>query len=371
MKRVLLIAPTGEVVHKQNSSGIGSWAIKFVKNFKSDHFEITSIDAMPRFGNKMGYSNLRRILTGLWDLIILAHQVRTILKGQRFDIMHTTTSGSFGSLRDYVLCRICKRKGTKCILHCRYGAIPTIIECGGFNKWSLLLTMKQYDNIWILDRKTEEILKSIPSLNQKIYLIPNGIDVPREYDNSPKKFNNVAFIGNLIPTKGIFELIEAFISMQNKDVTLFIVGGGSPKTERRIAEILDQYKDKNIQIIGPLPNPMAVEFLKSMDILALPTYFPSEAFPISILEAMSLGKLVISTYRAAIPDMLTDADGSKCGLLVGEKNASAIREAIEFCIENAAYANMLCEKAYRKVRNFYSTEIIYNMIETRYASLLS
>ena len=40
--------------------------------------------------------------------------------------------------------------------------------------------------------------------------------------------------------------------------------------------------------------------IKSMDIIALPTYYPSEAFPISILEAMSYGKMVMEIFLSCI-----------------------------------------------------------------------
>ena len=68
--------------------------------------------------------------------------------------------------------------------------------------------------------------------------------------------------------------------------------------------------------------------------IALPTYYPSEAFPISILEAMSRGKMVISCPRAAIKDMLTAVDGKPCGILVREKSVDDIVDAIKWCQEN-------------------------------------
>lgn len=62
--------------------------------------------------------------------------------------------------------------------------------------------------------------------------------------------------------------------------------------------------------------------------MALPTYYPWEAFPISIIEAMSLTRMVISCPRAAVKDMLTDLEGKPCGMLVEPKSTAAIVEAI-------------------------------------------
>lgn len=85
-----------------------------------------------------------------------------------------------------------------------------------------------------------------------------------------------------------------------------------------------------------------------MDIIALPTYYSSEAFPISILEAMSNGCLVLSCPRAAIPDMLTSVGGGKCGLLVEEKSADSIVDAILWAQNNTVEADNLRKKRLRK-----------------------
>ena len=85
--------------------------------------------------------------------------------------------------------------------------------------------------------------------------------------------------------------------------------------------------------------------MHSVDILALPTYYASEAFPISILEAMSLTKMVISCPRAAIKDMLTDLDGNPCGMLVEPKSTDAIINAINWCQTHRKEADLMCQKS--------------------------
>ena len=118
-----------------------------------------------------------------------------------------------------------------------------------------------------------------------------------------------------------------------------------------------------------MPNEQAVEFLKGMDVLVLPTYYESEAFPISILEAMSNGKLVISTPRAAIPDMLTAEDGTRCGILVEEKSVSQLKEAIEWVNAHHDEADSLCRKAYEKAYRSYRTDVVYELYRKYYREL--
>jgi len=93
------------------------------------------------------------------------------------------------------------------------------------------------------------------------------------------------------------------------------------------------------------------------------------ASPISIIEAMSLTKMVISCDRAAIPDMLTALDGSRCGLLVEPKSSDAIKNAIEWCQSHKEEADEMCMKAYQKVVSCYSKEIVYDLYRNQYRTL--
>ena len=63
---------------------------------------------------------------------------------------------------------------------------------------------------------------------------------------------------------------------------------------------------------------------------------------------MSLGKIVISTERAAIKDMLTGKNGNNCGLFVKEKSVDDIVDKIKYCIENHNEAELLMKNAYNK-----------------------
>ena len=119
-----------------------------------------------------------------------------------------------------------------------------------------------------------------------------------------------------------------------------------------------------------MPNPEAVRFMREIDIIALPTYYPSEAFPISILEAMSLTKMVISCPRAAVQDMLTGIDGDPCGILVEPKSVDAIVDAINWCQAHKEEADKMCQDAYKKVQTCYRKDIVYELYKTHYKELM-
>jgi len=365
MNKILLVAPT----LASGNGGIKSWALKFINTFKMDGWELLTVNIAVKRATTKHASFARRIIDGLYDLKEVHKSVRHAIKmNPEIRIMHTTTSGSLGTLRDYVLAKTCKRIGIKTVMHCHYGCITEDIHAKTTGR-ILQKTMSLYDQIWVLDKRSFSTLNNFPSLKEKVYLTPNSIEVPEIADFETKEFKRIAFIGNLIPSKGIFELIEAVLKTKH-EVELFIVGPGTDDTISKIENIAGNELTHRIKIMGKMPNAEAVNFMKTVDIVALPTYYPSEAFPISILEAMSYGKLVISTNRAAIPDMLTGLDGENCGILVQEKSVDDIEKAINWCVEYPVEANNLCKKAYQKVKSAYAIDVVYDIYRANYQKLI-
>lgn len=354
----------------QGNGGIASWTKKYLKTFPDQEFKVYPVAESKIFKQGKKSSKLRRIISGIQDVLYIKKQLNDLIKYEiKADILHITTSASLGTYRDNIVGKFCKKHGIKSVLHYRYGNLPNDLATDGRYKRLLLETMQLYDNIWVLDRKTFNILTEYSQLKGKVKLTPNSIEVIDIGEIRPKDYNKYLFMANIYPTKGIFELVKAIRNVK-EDLCLKIAG---PSTK----EILDTIREESgnlwgnkIEYLGKFPNDQAVELLKSMDCLVLPTYYRGEAFPISILEAMSYGKLVISTPRAAIPDMLTAEDGSQCGILVDEKSVSQLTDAISWCINHKSEADEMCHKAYNKVKHSYSTDVVYQIYRDNYRALL-
>lgn len=348
------------------NGGIASWTKKYLATFPDEEYRIYPVSNSPQ--KKVGkVSVLDRAHSGFIALWRILKDVKTTVKEHKIDILHTTTSGNLGSFRDICVARLCKKYGIKSIMHCRYGCITEDIQSKGLVGMLLRKSMSLFDQIWVLDSRSYGTLKGIPSLAHKVYLIPNSIEVNEPLNSDPKEYKRVAFIGNLHPTKGLYELVEA---CTRTDVQLDIIGPGSDEVIARVKELAGDKLSKSIFVHGRLPNPEAVKFMHDVDIVALPTYYPSEAFPISIIEAMSLSKMVISCPRAAIKDMLTDLEGKPCGILVAPKSVEAIVEAIEWLQTHKIEADKMCKMAYEKVYTCYRKEVVYDLYRTHYKELI-
>lgn len=363
VNKILLVAPV------EGNGGIQSWTRKYLQTFKDDEYSLVHVGVSKNRSKIKEASFIRRMVDGIKDLIDVRNSVIKVISENKITIMHTTTSGSLGTLRDYVLNQICHKHGIKTIMHCRYGCIPEDYNSKSFWGWLLRKTMHEFDQVWVLDSRSESALKTDPIMKDKVFLTPNSIEVPTTCDLSPKKYNKIAFVGNLIPSKGLFELVEAVVKFDG-EMELSVAGPGPDVVVEKIKCLAGDNLDKRIKILGKLPNDKAVELIKSVDMIALPTYYQSEAFPISIIEAMAQGKLVISCPRAAVPDMLTAIDGGPCGILVSEKSIDEIVSALSWCQNNPHDADSLCAKAYEKVYSCYRMDVIYGLYKSLYNKLL-
>ena len=158
----------------------------------------------------------------------------------------------------------------------------------------------------------------VPYINKKIY---NGLSEPDKNTSKNRKDYNISendfVIGQVsrsIESKGMeiaAKAVEYLIEEKDcKNLKLIIVG---PENDY-YKELKSKYSIKNY-ILFPGSTNNAIEWITLFDIGILPTYFPSESCPSSIIEYLACGKPVISTYIGEIPRMIEVGD-KKAGTLV-------------------------------------------------------
>jgi glycosyltransferase involved in cell wall biosynthesis len=139
-----------------------------------------------------------------------------------------------------------------------------------------------------------------------IYIIPNGIDLSdvkksKEYYGTKK----VIFISRIHPKKGIEILLEAWSNCNTNGWVLEIAGNG----DKEYIENLNQSAKnlKNVNFVGPKYGEDKWDFLRSADVMVLPTH--SENFGIVIAEALAVSVPVITTQGTPWEDL----EIHKCG----------------------------------------------------------
>ncbi len=330
--------------------GISNWTLLVFRLASSKGIEIIQVDTAPRWRAVDNLSVLIRISGGSIQFIRDYYRFLKAIK-KKPNIVHVTTSGSLSILQNFLVCLTARLLGLPCVYHLRFGRIPEIAKKNTL-EWKLLSTTMRLSRmvIGVTPQTIQAIKKHLPHVS--VQYIPNPINlsdlpVPSLSRISKKR---VFFLGWILPTKGINELVQAWSELELENWDLLIAGPGNTDYQKKL---LDIHKPKHLRFLGELSHDIALQKIAESDIFILPSY--TEGFPNVILEAMALGKPIIATSVGAIPEMLS----GDCGLLIQPRNVDAIASALQLLISNDSLRERLGRNALEKVICEYEANAVF------------
>jgi glycosyltransferase involved in cell wall biosynthesis len=139
----------------------------------------------------------------------------------------------------------------------------------------------------------------------KIQVVRCGLDDPywATDPTPPPSEPRFVSVGRLSEQKGQMLLVEAAARLRDRgvDFELVIVGDGPLRGQlERLVARLDLHRQ--VRITGFLSNTRVRHELAAARALVLPSF--AEGLPVVIMEALALGRPVISTYIAGIPELV-------------------------------------------------------------------
>lgn len=142
------------------------------------------------------------------------------------------------------------------------------------------------------------------------------------------------------------------------EATLTLVGTGSQ--HEQLVNMTKEMGLKNVTFTGRVDNKEIYRCLDRADIfLSAPTV---DNMPVSVLEAMNAGLLVISSRVGGIPYILKNGTN---GLLFDSDDSDKLAELMLWSVENQTLAKAIIQQGHQSVRN-YRWENIKNKIYTTY-----
>jgi colanic acid/amylovoran biosynthesis glycosyltransferase len=172
----------------------------------------------------------------------------------------------------------------------------------------------------------------------KIRIIHCGVEpifLDREPDFPPEAPHLVC-VGRLAEQKGQLVLVEAAgrLASEGVDFTISLVGDGPMRGLLETA-IERLGLESRVQIVGWRGAEGVKDAILGARALVLPSF--AEGLPVVIMESLALGRPVISTYVAGIPELV---EPGACGWLVPagsvDELTKAIREALKSPVETLA-----------------------------------
>jgi glycosyltransferase involved in cell wall biosynthesis len=148
-------------------------------------------------------------------------------------------------------------------------------------------------------------------------------------DMESKNFKDlrVVYLSNLMEEKGIFDLLDALVALEQikTPYKARIAGNIAPENRKRAQNYFD--KLEHTTYIGTVDIEQKAKLFKWSNTFVLPTYYAMEGQPISILEAMATGNAILTTHHAGIPDVFENAVN---GYYVEKQNPLTIVERLEY-----------------------------------------
>jgi glycosyltransferase involved in cell wall biosynthesis len=358
-KKVLFCTP----YNLSNGGGIAQWGNHIYEYYqKNGHSEI-DMDLLPM--DRKSYVNindsfLTRAYHGVFEYLNIINNIRKTIKSRQYDIVHIATSASLSLFKDYLCIKILKKTKIASIIHFHFGRIPEIAKNNGW-EWKMIKRVaKIATHIVVIDQSSYNMLIQQGITN--VDYIPNPLSpsierFANQYSQLTRSENTVLFVGHVVKTKGVFELIEACGTIPN--IRVKFVGLCREETKAELIVLANKFPKKDwIEFTGNLPSEDVVKEMCKCTIFALPTY--TEGFPNVILESMASGCAIVSTKVGAIPEMLDINNGNSYGICISPQNIEELRTAILHMLNNPELAKSCGENAQVRVKEMYSMPTVWH-----------
>ncbi|NMB57329.1 glycosyltransferase family 4 protein [Candidatus Beckwithbacteria bacterium] len=179
-------------------------------------------------------------------------------------------------------------------------------------------SVKNAKHIFAISEATKkDIIENYQITEDKITVTYLGFDYKKlEHDEQDESFQKFAinfdlqskyllYIGTLQPRKNLIRLIEAFAQMKKSEdyrkLKLIIVGKKGWLYENIFAKVKELGLSKEIIFTGFVSEYEKIQLLKHAYCLVLPSLY--EGFGIPVLEAMTLGVLVLASHVSSLPEI--------------------------------------------------------------------
>ncbi len=200
--------------------------------------------------------------------------------------------------------------------------------------------IKRFSKIITITKWEIPYLNKLGIKKEKIIYIPNYI--PNEFFKEkikPFSGKKILFLGRIAPIKDLETLIRAFkiVNQKNKKITLEITGPIEKPYGQELFKLIKKLQlTDSIKFIRPIYDlNKKIKKIGEADIFVLPS--KREAMPQAIIEAMSLGKIVIASSTSGAQEII---ENHKNGFLFQIGNYKELAEILSDVLSSKDLKNI-------------------------------
>lgn len=217
------------------------------------------------------------------------------------------------------------------------------------------------------------VTKSIPK--EKIHVIGAGVNPNEFIDADGERFKAkydlndsqlILFMGNRIPTKGIFTLIESMRYVkQHFPNSQLVLAGKSRKEYAQYYSNLPPALKSAIVDVGVLPKQEKADAFAAADIFVMPSKF--ESIGLVYLEAWMCSTPVIGSYSKTLSCVINDGED---GFLIDFGDSVMLGKKIVYLLKNDVLREEMGKAGKKKVLKNYTWNGITSKIEELYKRVI-
>ena len=264
--------------------------------------------------------------------------------------------------------------GCDVVVHVRGGNYEGFYH-GQSRPWRFLIraTLRRTRRIIALSERLRGMYQFDPLAQEKVVVVPNGPPTAlpgkaRVWTPTGNRTVRLLYLSNLIQSKGYEHVLQATAMLRREGALQFeLVFAGrfmrsaddevalSPAEAERqlLARIEAEGLADVVRYAGPVSGEEKWRLLEASDFLLLPTNYRHEGQPVSIIEAMAHGCVVIATDFRAIPDMVVDGT---TGALVEYGQPRQIACAVRRIAADAERYTAMSQAAVQRYRERFTQE---------------
>jgi glycosyltransferase involved in cell wall biosynthesis len=308
-----------------------------------EYFDITVIDTGSNDFNpyEKSFKHFLYNISILKTYFLKYRLLYKTINAQQFDYLYFLPVSSLGGhFRDIVTVWICRSKVNKIVGHIRNGNFYEVYN----RKWHLYFTKRFIESVDAFIFLSEELKRKaehfLPASKTFVAFNPIDEEIICSVEEVNKKISEkkgsrdkliILYLSNMIASKGYMDVAKAAdILKKTNDInfTIHFIGRWNNKNDEKV--MLDYIEEngltEDIILHGKITDRQIIKKqLLQSDLFILPTYYPVEAQPRSIIEAINAATPVIATNHASIPEMI---ENGKDGIIVNKQNPGEIAQAI-------------------------------------------
>lgn len=358
----------------------------FLESNVADDFDIIKLDTNFRKSNsKKGKFGVAMVFAFFQLNIRL---IRILIKYKPNITYYYVTATMLGWLgKDIWVIILSKLFGVKVVIHMRAGhfrknydqsnivfkkILKRVLNITDFNLAQSPSLAKQYDGL----------VKNKTNIGYVYNMISAEKYFPKEDGNYDE--NIVFFLGHLSHAKGYCDILKAIPSIVEEFPEIkFCFAGTIIKEERNVFyngingepminvnpedvynEFIKGKYEANYEYLGKLDELDKIKWMEKSNLFILTSY--SEGFSMSVLEAIALGKPIITTPVGALKDVLQNDSNA---VLVNPGDINAITQAILKILKNKVFRNTLANNN-KVLRENFTVDIISKRYNELFKSIM-